>query len=542
MTIFSPDISAKVSPDTLVLTTSSDPKSFNAMVAQETSTTEITDLMFEGLTRLNPLNGEIEPSLAAGWEIDPTGLVWTFYLRPEIRWFDGMPFTAQDVVFTFKELIYNPKIISSSRDIFLLEGKEIQVEALDKNTVRFTLPSPFAPFLLAMAQPIFPAHILREKVQAEKFSSAWGIDEKPENIIGTGPFRLRSYAAGERVELVRNDHYWKKDAAGHSLPYLKRVIFLIVSNPEVRLLKFLEGETDYYGVSGKDYPVLAPQKEKKKFNLYEVGLGLGSSFVVFNQNTPREEPRALFRNTVFRQAVAHALDDQSMADIIFNRLAAPQCSPVSPSVPIYFNSKTPCYDYDPEKSKTLLVSQGFQDKDGDGFLEGTNGRALEFVLLTNAESPERIQMAEMVREDLSRIGLKVHFLALEFNSLVSKLVATGDWDATVMGLTGASDPHFGANVWLSAGSLHFWNRVSKDYHPEWEARMDEIFRQGVRTSNPEARKVLYDEWQILAARELPMIYLVLPKVIYAIRDRFENLKPSVLGGPFHNIEEIKPAS
>ncbi|MBI3307386.1 MAG: ABC transporter substrate-binding protein [Candidatus Omnitrophica bacterium] len=533
---------AKVSSDTLVLTLASDPKSFNAMVAQETSTTEVTTLMFEGLTRLNPVSGQIEPSLAMNWEKSEDGLVWTFHLRPEVKWFDGAPLTAEDVVFTFKELIYNPKIISASRDILLLEGKEIQVEAVDTHTVRFTLPTLFAPFLLAMEQPIFPAHVLREAVQKEKFSSTWGIDEKPERIIGTGPFRLKSYRGGERIELVRNERYWKKDDAGRSLPYLNRIIFLVVPNAEVRLLKFLEGETDLYNASGKDFPVLAVQKNQKNFTLYDVGPMVGSNFLVFNHNAPDANRRAWFRSDEFRRALAHGLDRQSMTDIIFNGLGISECSPVSPSTPFYFNPNTLCYDYDPQKAKLLLAAQGFQDKNGDGVLEDANGRELEFVLLTNAENPERVQMTEMVREDLSQLGIKVHFLALEFNSLVAKLVATGDWDAVVMGLTGTSDPHFGANVWFSGGSLHFWNRGATDYEPAWEKRMNEIFREGVKVLNPDARKILYDEWQAVAAEKLPLTYLVLPKVIYAIRNNFENVKPSALGGAFYNIEEIKQKS
>ena len=228
----------------MVLSLASEPKSFNEIVAQETSTTEVTGFLFEGLTRLNTETGEVEGRLAESWEASPDGLTWIFHLRQGVLWFDGVPFSSRDVLFTFQNLIYNPDIITASRDIFTFKGKAISVEAIDEHTVKFSLPSRFAPFLLAMGQSIFPDHILKAVVAEKRFSSFWGTDSDPGKIIGTGPFRLKKYIPGERLELVRNERYWKKDERGKTLPYLDRVIFLIIPSADGRLLKFLEGETD----------------------------------------------------------------------------------------------------------------------------------------------------------------------------------------------------------------------------------------------------------------------------------------------------------
>ena len=230
---------------TLVLSLAADPKSFNEMVAQETSTTEVTGFLFEGLTRLNTETGEAEARLAESWETSADGLVWTFHLRPGVLWFDGAPFGSRDVVFTFRDLIYNPSVLAAARDIFTLDGKPIRVEAPDEHTVRFTLPRPFAPFLLALGQSIFPEHALKQTVVSGHFSSTWGVNADPSTILGTGPFRLKKYVAGERVELIRNEQYWQRDEKGSQLPHLDRILMLIVPSPEGRLLKFLVGETDY---------------------------------------------------------------------------------------------------------------------------------------------------------------------------------------------------------------------------------------------------------------------------------------------------------
>ena len=121
----------------LVLSTTSDPKSFNDIIAKETSTTEITGYMFEGLTTIDVFTLNPKPNLAAGWSVSPDGLEWTFYLRKDVQWFDGVPFTADDVVFTFNDLIFNDDIPSSSRDIFTIEGKTFKVEKVDDFTVKF---------------------------------------------------------------------------------------------------------------------------------------------------------------------------------------------------------------------------------------------------------------------------------------------------------------------------------------------------------------------------------------------------------------------
>ncbi len=183
----------------LVLSTISDPKSFNSILAKETSTTVITNHLFEGLTRTSGITTEVEPSLATSWKVDKKGLEWIFHLRDDVQWFDGKPFTAQDVVFTFNRLIYNPKIPNSARDIFTIEGKTIKVEAIDDLTIKFTLPVKFAPFLRSMSQEILPQHILAKFVDEDKFNSTWGVDTKPEQIIGTGPYILSKYIPGQKV-------------------------------------------------------------------------------------------------------------------------------------------------------------------------------------------------------------------------------------------------------------------------------------------------------------------------------------------------------
>lgn len=528
-------------PKTLVLALSGEPKTFNVLLAQEATSSEVARFIFEGLTRLNPLTGEIQGGLAESWKSDAAGLQWTFSLRPNVRWSDGRDLTAEDVVFTFR-VIQDTSSIIPARDIFTLNKKPILVEALDTLTVRFTLPEPFAPFLLALGQPILPQHKLAAAWGEGRFSKAWSLSEDPRQIIGTGPFVLKQYQPGQKVILEKNKIYWKRDLRGDPLPRLDEVILMILPSAEVKLLKFLEGSLDAYMMSGRDYPVLKPLESRRNFKIVKSGLGLGSNFLAFNQNSKDKEKAAWFKRTPFRAAAASALDRQSLLNIVFQGLGGLQCSPVSPSIPFFYHAGAECFEYDPRHAKRILRDEGFEDRDGDGFLEDRNGRTLEFVLTTNAENSERVEMAQMIREDLTRVGMKVSLLILEFNSLVSKLLGSGDWDAVLMGFTGTADPHFGSAVWKTQGSLHFWEARDPSLVSGGQTRIDQIFSEASGLAHRDQRKALYDEWQAITAREVPLIYTILPETMGAVSGRLLNVQPSVLGGFFHNAEEIDKAS
>jgi len=531
----------------IVLAAASDPKTFNDIVASEASSSLVTGVLFEGLTREDPFTLKVIPNLAQSWEVSKDGLTWTFNLRHDVLWFDGTLFTADDVIFTFHDLIYNPKIPTSSKDIFTVEGKEFEVTKVDDYTVSFTLPKKFAPFLRSMSQPILPKHCLEKSVRDGKFPFTWGIDTAPHDIIGTGPFYLDEYRPGERLVFKRNPHYWKQDS-GQQLPYLDKIIYVIVSDPDAVLLKFIDGEIDSIGVQGQNYPLLKPLEVKRNFKIFEAGAGFDSSFLVFNQNPGINSEtkkfymdpikRSWFENVNFRRALAHCIDKKKMIQILFNELGFSEDGPMSPSSGFYYNPRIRIYDYDLDKAKKILQEGGFVYK--GKILYDSSGHKVEFNLCTSTSSQhsENIQMAYMIRADLEKLGIKVNFLQVEFNTLVSKLMSSYDWDAILIGLTGSPEPHFGKNVWESSGQLHLWNPKQKQPLTLWERRLDEIYNQAASELDEDKRKVLYDEFQVIAADELPMIYTVLEANIYAVRNRFGNLKPSAYAGAFHNIEEI----
>ncbi|MFA5394045.1 MAG: ABC transporter substrate-binding protein [Candidatus Ratteibacteria bacterium] len=524
--------------DTLVLATTNDPKTFNTILAKETSSTAITGFIFEGLTRTNGVTTEVEPGLAESWKVSDSGRTWDFKLRKTL-WSDGKPVTADDVIFTFRDLIYNPDIPTSSRDVFMVSGREIKVEEVAEDRIRFTLPAPFAPFLRQLGQDILPAHRLRPALRSGRFNATWGVDARPSEIVGTGPFILSEYRIGEKVVLAANPYYYKKDKTGRSLPYLKRIVILIVPDQNAELLRFLQGEIDSISVRGQDYKLLKPQEAKRNFTIYNTGPALGENFLAFNQNSKAPisaYKSAWFRNRVFRRAISYGLDRESMTRNVYAGLAYPQWGPMNQSGGYFYNPKVKEYPYNPEESRRLLKDAGFQYR--NGILYDSTGHRVEFTLLTNGDTSERVQMATLILDDLDKLGIKVHFLPVDFNNLVNRMVASYDWEAVILGLTGGIEPHGGRNVWHSSGQLHLWNPRQKEPDTVWEKEIDGIFEKAACELDNTKRKVLYDRWQMIVSEEVPVIYLVNPAALYAVRNRFGNLKPTGYGGVFYNIEDI----
>ncbi len=517
---------------TLYFILSGDPKTLNPALAQETTSTAAIGPLFSGLTRLNLKTMKPEPDLAESWEVSEDGKVWTFHLRKNVRWSDGTPFTADDVIFTFNEIYYNDQIPSSTRDILTIKGKKIKVEKIDDYTVKFILPEPFAPFLNALSAEILPKHKLERYVKDGTFNTAWNVNTDPKDIVGTGPWVIKEYVKGQRIVYERNPYYWEKDEEGRSLPYITRRVGIIVSDPDTAMLKFKSGEVDYIGLRPQDIQQVARMGEDVK--VYDLGSTPSTTFLVFNQNPRSKVPKyklKWFQNRKFRVAISHAIDREGICYLVYNGLAKPLYTPVTEANrPYYDEDYYPKFEYDLEKAKKLLESIGFKDRDGDGVLEDPEGHDLEFTLITNAGNKERETIGNIVKEDLKKIGVKVHFQPIDFNNLVSRLTAPPyDWEAVIIGLTGSIDPHFGRNVWHSSGLLHMWNPRQKKPQTDWEKKVDELIDKGAVELDFEKRVKIYREAFRIITEEQPMIFIATPKSMLAAYDRFGNLFPTVWG-------------
>lgn len=518
-----------------------DPKTFNPITANEMSSLDISRHLFASLLGFDAPSQEVEPGLAYEWTNSPDGKTWTFKLRKNLRWSDGAPLTADDVTFTWNDVIYNPKIDNVTRDLFIVDGKKFTVTKLDDWTIQVVTPQIYAPFLENFGGvPILPRHVLYQAVTNGTFASAYGVDSAPAQIVGSGPFRLKDYKPAQYTLLERNPYFFEVDSNGQRLPYVDNIIFTVVPDLNAVSLQFLSGQSDADDtVYPYEYDEFKAAAAKGKITLLEPGVGLENSFFWFNENTnvnpktgkPYVDPVKLkwFRNVKFRQAVSYAIDRDAMIRSIFSGRAVPAYGFVTPGNKKWFDPNIKKYPHDLAKARELLKEIGIENRNSDGVLEDAGGHLIEFVLNTNTENDSRKKMAVLIQSDLQKLGFKVIFQPVEFNTLVNKIDVSYDYDCVLLGLAGGgTDPSSSMNVLESSGFTHQWFPREKSPSTKWEARIDELMNAQMTTLNFAERKKDFDEVQEILSEQVPMIFTVTPMYYAAINSDIGNVRATAL--------------
>lgn len=556
----------------LVLTSLSEPKTFNPALNQEFP--NILLFCFRGLTAENGVTGEVEPFLAESWEFSDDQRRVVFTLREGLKWSDGMPLTADDVVFTFRDVIFNESIPTDDRDAFRIGVDQVlpEVRKVDSRRVEFIMPEPFAPLLRALAGPtgvnILPRHVLQDAVQTLDadgnpiFVSTWQTNADPTQIVINGPYQMESYATAERIVFRRNPYFWKRDRNGQSLPYIDRIVWQFLGSDDTQLLRFRSGELDAVGDSGpirpEDFSLLKREEDRGNFTVYNGGPRSGTLFVVFNLNQAKDDQGRPFVNPVrsrwfntleFRRAIAHAINRDRLINNVYRGIGEPQNSPISVQSPYYRSPEEGLltYDYDPDRARELLQAAGFT-YNSVGQLLDSEGNRVEFTLNTNAGNEVREGLGSQIKDDLAQIGIQVNFRPIDFNTLIGKLSAGRDWESILIGFTGSIEPNEGANLWTSQGGLHMFNLGPLPGQPpitdwvvsDWEREIDRLFQQGARELDEARRKEIYGEFQQIVQEQVPVIHLVNALAMMAARDRLDGINYSGLPSwGLWNIEEIR---
>ena len=526
------------------------PKTFNPFNTKDNISSMMSEIMYDGLVTTQPITGEVVPKLAKSFEVD--GCRYIVHLRKGIKWSDGKLITADDVVFTWKDIILAGFGNTSIRDSIIINGELPKVYKIDDYTVEFVTPQPFAPFLRMLASPIAPKHVFLPAVKKGKayFDTFQSTNINPKDLVTSGAFRLKEYVPAQRVVYDRNPNYYEINKKEEKLPYLDRLVYLIVGDVNNEVLKFEGGELDVISLQGANVARFKEMEKHSDFTVYNIGPDTGTMYLSMNLNDRKDsngkfyvdpKKQLWFGDVNFRRACDYAIDRKNMVLNIANGLGEPLFTPESLNS-IFLNKDLKPYNRDINKAKELLRKSGFY-WDKKGHLKDRFGNHVEFDLYTNAGNTEREAIGVMVKQDLEDLGMKVNFKPIEFNSLVNKLVSTLDWDMVIMGLTGSPlEPNGGKNVWMSNGTLHMFNqRLEKDMNSKrlpWEKRIDYLYEQGALAVNFEERKKFYDEYQKIVYEQKPFIYIYSPIRIVAIRNKFKNIFPSSLGGVTHNIEEI----
>jgi peptide/nickel transport system substrate-binding protein len=526
----------------LVVSEYGDPKTFNPVAGADDAGSEtIYRHLFAGLLGFDEISQQVEPGLAESWTNAADNKTWTFKLRKNLRWSDGEPLTADDVVFTWNDVIYNPEIDNALRDIFIVGGKKFTVTKVDDLTVQVVTPDIYAPFLegFGAGVPILPKHILAKTVADKTFSSAYSANWKPEDIIVSGPFRIKESKPAQYILLERNPYYCEVDKKGQRLPYFDNVIYTVVPDLNAMSLRFLSGESDVDDfIFPYEYDHFKTESANGKFNLLEPGIGLETAFFWFNENTnlnpktgqPLVDPKKLkwFCNTKFRQACAYAVDREAIIKSVYSGRGIPNYGFVTPGNKKWYNPNTPRYPHDLAKARALLKEIGIEDRDGDGFVEDADGNKIEFVLNTNVGNGAREKSAVLIASDLKKLGFNVIFQPIEFNTLLGKIDDTHDYDCILLSLGGQADPSSAMNVVKSDAFTHEWFPREKNPSTDWEARLDYLMDAQMKTLDYAERKKDFDEVQEILAEQVPMIFTVTPFYYAAVRSDIGNVRATPL--------------
>lgn len=495
----------------------SDPKSFNPIMTWSPSD-PLINLTHAGLLEVNPVTGRLEPALALTYEVSPDRKSIKFILRKGLKFWDGDDLKAEDVLFTYKDIILDPK-----NQIPCLIPLDIQ--ALDEATIVMTVgaPLPMLPAAILsgyfFAMPVLPKHKLAEIVAKGQFSGAWSLATPLTEIAGAGPFKLAKYTPGTELILERNPHYWKVDSRNQQLPYLDKVIAKITPNRAEELARLGRGELDLLVLRAEETFDL---KLPKGFKLVIDGPEYSFDFWAFNHDVADPDLRKVFREKLFRQAVAQAINRGRVIKEVLRDLGEPWFTTVNRLSP-YYEPNIPKYDYDLKAAAEKLDRLNLKDTDRDGVRNLTSGKQLEFELITNDNNPRRVAAAKLIVEELKKLGVKVNFKAIPFAEFSAKLTG-GQFVTAIAGTTHLSDPFPNESFYRSSSPGHWWHLSGAKEPFDYEKKIDELLNQASFEFDFAKRKALASELQKIMSEELPIVPLWSRKAILATSEALGNVE------------------
>lgn len=521
---------------TLTLRIPKSPQTFNYFGTLDGNAYTVMQQTLDRLVEMNPVNNTLEPALAVSWTLEGSSVI--FKLR-DVKWSDGVPFTADDVIFTMTYYAQNRNALGNQQTVFQVDGKPFEWTKIDDRTVKLTMARPVGTIFTSLSfVPMYPKHKLEPLINKNDMSSVnnpWTTNTDPSQIVGTGPFVLDRYIVDQRVILKRNPYSWRVDGRGRLLPYADFLEFLIIEDNEAAMLKFETGEITYTAsIAGAQFPGL---KEKEL---------AGAPFTIFRteptQPTPsplhlafnfdNKDPvlQKLIHTKEFRMAVEHAIDRNKVIEQVFNGLAVLGGTPVLPSNKAFYN---PAIErirrpFNLNRSRELLAGLGLRDANGDGWLDRPDGRPLELVLLVST-AKDQVDTAMLIAAAMKSVGVKMEMQSVDGN-LFGERVASSNFDLCIRAFGNQHDPHLRKGIYQPTGNLYYWRPSTKDAESKpvfanmypWERELYDIFELGAAELDQAKRKALYDRFQVIYADEIPIIFIAKGMNLYGASKRLGN--------------------
>ena len=494
--------------DALVTASIGDARTLIPILASDGSSAEVCNLIFNGLVKYNP-SLELVGDLAEKWEVSEDYLTITFHLRRDVHWHDGFPFTARDVEFTYQQLV-NPNVKTAySGDFERIKSLSV----IDDFTVEVIYKEPFVPGLASWEMGILPRHLLeREDLNATPFS------RKP---VGTGPYRFVRWKTAELIELSANPEYFE------GKPYMSRYLYRIIPDQAEMFLELQSGGIDLMGLTPLQFHrqtethFLKEQFQKFRYPSF------GYTYLGFNLNDWKfQDPRV-------RRAITSAIDRQEIINGILLGLGSELTGPFPPESYAYNREVRPI-PYDPILAKKWFAEAGWEDHNGDGWLD-KNGAKFEFTILTNQGNDQRKMTAEIIQKRLAQIGISVKIRIIEWSSFVSEFIDKRRFETVLLGWGLSRDPDL-YDIWHSSktkeGEFNFLSYSS--------AEVDDLLIQGRRNFNQEERRRIYHRIHEIIAGDAPAVFLYVPDSLPIVHRRFHGIKVTPIGIGYNLIHWYVP--
>jgi len=477
-----------------------EPDNLNPFIGTSTSSFLIFHLNYDMLTGYRASDVAPAPELATSWSSSAGGKVWTFKLRPHVKWQDGTPFTAADVVFTFEYIIRNDLASYTS----YTTGIE-RVVAVDPLTVRFVCSTPKAN-ILGMWVPIVPAHIW-SKISPKAAQNSF---QNPPPIVGTGPFQTVEFKKGEDIRMVANKDYWR------GAPRISEVIFTPYQNPDTMVQELRSGAIDAcWGIPEAQVAPLAKDPDFKTI-VYPVK---GIDELGFNCYTGKSQGNPVLKDWRFRQALNWAIDKQQIVKIAYDGYAVPATTLV---VPGYYHDpdwhwQPPAdvaYGYAPARATQMMAAAGYHTVNGK--LLDKQGKPITLRLFACEAPPQGSSIGKLLAGYLQAIGIRVKFSYMDegamndylYNTVGGKYVP--NMDLYIYNWTGDVDPMFIFSIFLT-NQINGWSDCA------WSnATYDRLYAEQAAAVDPASRQAILYRMQQILYQQSPYIILAYPRGLEAV--------------------------
>ena len=483
-------------------------------ITTDASSHAVGSLIYDGLVQIDKDLNWV-PSMADSWQFSKDCLTLTFKLRKNVKWHDGKPFTAEDVLFTYKTMM-NPKTPTAYRDDFELV-RDVQV--LDPYTVRVMYSQPYAKAVGSWGTAMLPKHLLAKYVEEGKLREAPQITQP----VGTGPYRFQEWKSGDRVVLVANKDYYVEGR-----PYLGRIVYRVIPSQATIFLELKAKGVDMADLTAiqyarqTDYPAF-----KQDYNKFRYP-GSGYTYLGFNLKDPR------FADRRVRQAFAHAINKPDLIEGVVMGLAREATGPLRPGTWAY-TDKVKRYPYDPAKAKQLLAAAGWSDRNGDGILRNKEGQPFSFTIRTNQGNEERKKIAELIQQRLKEIGIQTDIQTIEWAAFLKEYIKQKRFEAIILGWGTGIDPDQ-YPIWHSSQmGPDQLNQISFS-----NAEVDALLEKGRTSCHQQERVAAYRRIQEILAEEQPVVFLYFKDALPAVSSRVRGIKPEAAGIGYNFIDWFVP--